>query len=130
VACRFFYGTVLKRERAVFPVSMDQTPQRQPELLARDELAALFAGAASLKSRVMLQTTYATGLRVSKVCALRIADIDSHPDRMCLRVRQGKGGKDRYTLLPPTLLDALRHYWCAYHPKEWLFPSRYGSAVR
>jgi len=75
----------------------------------------------------MLQTTYATGLRVSEVCALKIADIDSHPDRMCLRVRQGKGGKDRYTLLPPTLLDALRHYWCAYHPKEWLFPSRYGS---
>ena len=56
-ACRFFYGTVLKRERAVFPVPMAQTPQRQPELLARAELAALFAGAASLQSRVMLQTT-------------------------------------------------------------------------
>jgi integrase/recombinase XerD len=126
-ACRFFFGTVLKREHVVFPVPMAQTPQRQPELLARAELAALFVGAASLQSRVMLQTTYATGLRVSEVCALRIADIDSHPDRMCLRVRQGKGGKDRYTLLPPTLLYALRHYWCAYHPKEWLFPSRYGS---
>ena len=112
-ACCFFYGTVLKRERAVFPVPMAQTPQRQPELLARAELAALFAGAASFQSRIMLQTTYATGLRVSEVCALKIADIDSQPDRMCLRVRQGKGGKDRYTLLPPTLLEGLRHYWCA-----------------
>lgn len=126
-ACRFFYGTVLHREQAVFPIPMAQTPQRQPELLARAELAALFASAVSLQSRIMLQTTYATGLRVSEVCALRISDIDSQPDRMCLRVRQGKGGKDRYTLLSPTLLEALRHYWCTYHPKEWLFPSRYGS---
>jgi site-specific recombinase XerD len=55
----------------------------------------------------MLQTTYATGLRVSEVCALKIADIDSQPDRMCLQVRQGKGEKDRYTLLSPTLLENL-----------------------
>jgi integrase/recombinase XerD len=58
---------------------------------------------------------------------LRIADIDSQPDRMCLRVRQGKGGQDRYTLLPPTLLEALRHYWCVYRPKDWLFPNQDGS---
>jgi len=126
-ACRFFYGTVLNRERSVFLVPMDQTPQRQPEILARAELVALFARAATLQSRTLLQTAYATGLRVSEVCALRINDIDSHPDRMCLRVRHGKGGKDRYTLLSPTLLEALRYYWCAYHPKEWLFPGRNGS---
>lgn len=126
-ACRFFYGTVLNRERSVFPVPMAQTPQRQPEILARAELVALFARAATLQSRTLLQTAYATGLRVSEVCALRINDIDSHPDRMCLRVRHGKGGKDRYTLLSPTLLEALRYYWCAYHPNEWLFPGRNGS---
>ncbi len=127
-ACRFLYGTVLNRERATFPVPMAKTPQRQPELLARAEVAALFAGTSSLQSRTLLQTTYATGLRVSEVCALRVADIDSQPDRMCLRVRQGKGSKDRYALLSPTLLEALRLYWRAYRPKNWLFPNRMGSA--
>jgi integrase/recombinase XerD len=126
-ACRFLYGTVLKREAAAFPVPMARVPQRQPEILARAELAALFASVASLQSRTLLQTTYAAGLRVSEVCALRIADIDSQPDRMCLHIRQGKGGYDRYTLLPPTLLETLRLYWRTYRPKEWLFPNRDGS---
>ena len=57
--------------------------------------------------------TYAAGLRVSEVCALQLADIESAPDRMCLKVRQVKGGEDRYTLLSARLLDALRLYWCA-----------------
>jgi site-specific recombinase XerD len=68
-------------------------------------------------------TVYAAGLRVSEACALTLADIDSQPDRMCLRVRSGKGGQDRYTLLPPTLLEALRTYWRAYRPSHWLFPN-------
>jgi integrase/recombinase XerD len=127
-ACRFLYGTVLKRDLAVFAVPMAKRPQRQPDILARAELAALFAACDSLKSRVLLQTAYAAGLRVSELCALQIADLDSHPDRQCLRVRQGKGGQDRYTLLTPTLLEMLRLYWRAYRPKVWLFPNRNGSA--
>jgi site-specific recombinase XerD len=42
---------------------------------------------------------------------------------MTLRVEQGKGAKDRYTLLSPRLLVELRRYWCVYRPKRWLFPS-------
>ena len=48
-------------------------------------------------------TTYAAGLRVSEVCALQVTDIESAADRMCIKVRQGKGAKDRYTLLSPRL---------------------------
>jgi integrase len=59
---------------------------------------------------------------VSEVCALRVADIDSAPDRMCIRVVAGKGGKDRYTLLSPSLLEALRVYWRICKPRDWLFP--------
>ena len=126
-ACRFLYGAVLKRDLAVFAVPMARTPQRQPDILARAELAALFAACDSPKSRALLQTAYAAGLRVSELCALQIVDVDSQPDRQCLHFRQGKGGQDRYTLLSPTLLETLRLYWHAYRPKVWLFPNRKGS---
>ena len=128
-ACRFLYGKVLKQDPSVFAVPMAKTPQRQPEILGRAELAALFAAAGDLKSRTLLMTIYAAGLRVSEACALRGSDIDSQPDRMCLRVRQGKGACDRYTLLSPTLLAQLRLYWRAERPKDWLFPNRDRSAA-
>jgi len=128
-ACRFLYATVLKRDRSVFVVPMAKAPQRQPEILGRAELTALFAASADLKSRTLLMTIYAAGLRVSEACGLRVADIDSQPDRLCLRVRQGKGARDRYTLLPPTLLSQLRRYWHAYQPKDWLFPNRSRTAA-
>jgi len=76
----------------------------------------------SLKSRTALTTVYATGLRVSEVVLLKIADIDSQ--RMVIRVEQGKGGKDRYVMLSPQLLRILRTYWRLARPKRWLFPGR------
>ncbi len=70
-------------------------------------------------------TAYAAGLRVSEICHLQVADIDS--GRMCLRVDQGTGNKDRYVLLSQRLLAQLRHYWCHQRPRSWLFPGRYGD---
>jgi hypothetical protein len=76
----------------------------------------------------MLMTAYATGMRVSELCNLRGCDIDSSPDRMCIRIVAGKGGHDRYSLLTPELLDQLRLCWrrCRRHarPEDWLFPAR------
>jgi site-specific recombinase XerD len=69
----------------------------------------------------LLRTTYAAGLRVSEVVRLRVSDLDS--ERMLIRVEQGKGMKDRYTLLSPQLLEELRLYWRLYRPPLWLFPS-------
>lgn len=57
-----------------------------------------------------------------------MADIESAPDRMCLKVRQGKGGQDRYTLLSPRLLDSLRAWWRVGRPDRWLFPNPAGTA--
>ena len=76
----------------------------------------------------MLQTIYATGLRVSEACVLRLTDIDSQPDRMSIRVEQGKGAKDRYTLLAPTLLDQLRQHARHTRPAHWLFSKQIGRA--
>jgi len=75
-----------------------------------------------LKSRVALTTAYAAGLRVYEVVSLKIADIDS--SRMVIRVKQGKGRKDRYVMLSPQLLGILRSYWRLARPAHWLFPGR------
>ena len=109
-ALKFFFDIVLGRTAEAITIPYAHTPQRQPEILSREELARLFEAAANLRTRTLLMTAYAAGLRVSEVCALRVADIDSAPDRMCIRVVAGKGGKDRYTLLSPSLLEALRAF--------------------
>ena len=65
-------------------------------------------------------TIYAAGLRVSEVTHLRVSDIDSQRQVIC--VRQGKGRKDRQVMLAPKLLEVLRIYWKSYRPRVWLFP--------
>ena len=126
-AARFLYEQVLGRERARFAIPLAKAPTTQPELLAREEIARLFGACAHPVYRMLLQTLYATGLRISEACALRLADIDSHSDRMCIRVVCGKGGKDRYTLLSASLLDALRIYARSCRAQHWLLCNRIGS---
>lgn len=126
-ACRFLFERVLGRTRADFEVPSARVPQTQPQVLARAEISALFAACTRPIFRVMFQCIYSAGLRVSEVCALRVGDIDSEPDRMCVRVAQGKGGKDRYTLLSPTLLGFLREHARSYGWGRWVFANRAGS---
>ena len=126
VACalRFFYGKVLGQADSALEIPMAKTPKRLPQVLSREEVQRLFDHSPNLRARTLLMTTYAAGLRLLEVCRLRLSDIESAPDRMCLKVRQGKGGKDRYTLLSPQLLDTLRLYWRAERPREYLFPNK------
>ena len=67
-------------------------------------------------------TIYSAGLRVSEVCNLKITDIDSK--NMQILIREGKGKKDRYSLLSNANLEILREYWRRYHPKEYLFSGK------
>jgi site-specific recombinase XerD len=120
-ALEFFYRTTLKRRETEFCLPRPKVPAKLPQILSREEVARLIEQTTNLKHRTILMTAYAAGLRLSELCHLRVADIDS--DRMTLRVEQGKGAKDRYTLLSPRLLAELRRYWCVYRPKRWLFPS-------
>ena len=125
-AARFLYEKVLGRERELFPIAMARVPGKQPELLARAEIAALLACCNHPIHHMLLQTMYASGLRVSEACALQVTDIDSHSDRMCIRVASGKGGKGRYSILSKTLLERLRAYWRDHRPKTWLFCNHTG----
>lgn len=126
-ACRFLFGKVLRRPLSRFDIPMAKVPKTLPRVLSRDEVSRLFAAAPNPRARTLLMLTYATGLRVSEVCALQLADIESAPDRMCIKVRQGKGAKDRYTMLSPQLLATLRDYWLQYRPRTWVFPNPTGT---
>lgn len=122
-AFRFFYDITLKRGSFTVSIPHGRTPQRQPEILSREEVMRVIDATARVSDRVLLTTTYAAGLRLSEVIALRWSDIDS--ERMSLRVVQGKGAKDRYTVLSSSLLPVLRDYWKHSRPRgPWLFPSR------
>lgn len=118
---RLFYHETLKREQMQFELPRARAPQKLPQILSREEIERLFAAATQFRHRVLLMTTYGAGLRVSEVCALRVGDIDSQ--RMTIRVEQGKGNKDRYSLLSACLLKDLRRYWQMDRPRQWLFPA-------
>lgn len=127
-AMRFLVCEVLGQTERRPQIPMGRTPQRLPQVLSRAEVAALLAVPMSPKASMFLTTAYASGLRVSELCQLRGCDIDSAPDRMCIRVVQGKGGQDRYGLLTAERLDQLRLYWRTYRRHasgaDWLFPAR------
>jgi len=125
---RFLFDAVLGHKTLALEIPMAKIPKRLPQILSRDEVGRLFAAAVNLRARTVLMTTYAAGLRVAEVCVLQVADIESAADRMCLKVRQGKGAQDRYTLLSPRLLETLRLYWRDLRPRTWLFPNRAGTA--
>ena len=122
---RFFYHTTLGRTRMGFAIPRPKTPAQLPEILSREEVARILSRPTNCKHRMLLMTAYAAGLRVSELVRLRVRDLDS--DRMTIRVEQGKGARDRYTLLSPRLLEELRAYWRAARPQPWLFPSQRGG---
>lgn len=119
-AFRFLYHTVLERAQQV-QVPLAKSEQRLPEILSREELAQLFECAGQGKPRIVLMTAYGLGLRISELCRLRVRDVDGHADRMCVRIVQGKGAKDRYVPLPADVHQLLRGWWSLSHPREWLF---------
>jgi site-specific recombinase XerD len=130
-ASRFLFAVVLERNDQAGRVPLAKAPQKQPEVLGRAEIARLFDSCRHPVRRVVLQTLYATGLRIAEVCALQVADIDSAADRMSVRVRGGKGAVDRYSLLSPSLLELLRQYCRSYRPHRnaggWLFANAQGT---
>jgi integrase len=93
-----------------------------PVVLSPEEVARLIDSAANLRHRSILMTLYSTGMRRSELCHLRPEDIDK--ERMVIRIRQGKGGKDREVPLSPKLLDQLRTYYRSLKRRNgWMFPS-------
>jgi len=119
-ALRFFYTHTLHRKVAIERIPFPRRERKLPMILSRDEVKALLEAPRDLRYRAMLAILYGSGLRVSEVARLKVADIDSA--RNVLWVRSGKGRKDRQALLPPKLRELLRCYWRTRRPTDWLFP--------
>lgn len=121
-ALRFLYRVTLEQPEVVENVCFSKGEKKLPVVLSTEEVKRFFESLGSLKHRAILMTAYGAGLRVTETVSLRVEDIDS--ERMQIRVREGKGKKDRMVLLPKLLLEVLREYWKAAKPDEFLFPGR------
>jgi site-specific recombinase XerD len=118
-AYRFLYQQVLKRPAQEFSIPPRGRSGTRPGVLSRKEVERLITAPLNLKHRALLAMTYGSGLRVSEVVRVRIADVDR--GRMMLRVEQGKGHQDRYTVLSRRALGLLEELWRAYRPAEFFF---------
>jgi len=119
---RFFYHNVAQKKISV-DYRLRKKPRKLPSVLTMEQVWKLICATNNLKHRLILMTTYSAGLRVSEVRTLKPEHIDSQ--RMLIKVEDGKGKKDRYTLLSEKLLFQLRSYYKTYQPKTYLFPSSF-----
>lgn len=124
-ALKFLYTKTLARPEVAAFLSWPHAPPRLPVVLSVEEVQQLLDALAVPKYRVFFTTVYATGLRVLEACQLQTRDIDAA--RGLVHVREGKGGKERFVMLSPTLLGVLRAYWKRERPPApWLFASSSG----
>ena len=122
-ALKFLYERTLNRMWVMARVPRVKRLKQLPVVLDREEVESLFSVTKNLKHRAILMLIYSSGLRLMEAAHLKVTDIDSK--RMLLRIKQGKGRKDRYTILSKVALEVLREYWSQYRPKEWLFAGRF-----
>jgi len=128
-AAKFLYNVTLETPWPEDALPRCRVPHTLPVVLSATEVDEFFQRVCTIRYRAALMTSYGAGLRVSEVVSLQLRDIDAQ--RMLLRVRQGKGQKDRYAMLSPRLLVMLRCWWRSQHPagrphhaspEDWLFP--------
>jgi site-specific recombinase XerD len=124
-AIKFYYEVVLGMPNRFYSVERPIKRESLPKVLAKGEVMNMIKLTANLKHKCIISLLYSSGLRRSELLNLRMEDIDSK--RMMIFVKDGKGKKDRYTLLSEKLLYQLRDYYVAYQPKRWLFESYDGE---
>lgn len=121
-AIRFLFETVLERPRLALAIPRPKKSFTVPSVLSVEEVARLMAKPRNLRDRAILMLLYSSGLRVGELVRLRPEDLDG--ERKLLRVRRGKGAKDRYTLLAHRAIESVALYRAAYPARKWLFPGQ------
>ena len=121
-ALRFLCESVLGRPKMALRIPRPRKEHRLPSVLSQGEVARLLRKPRNPKHRAILMLLYSAGLRVGEVVRLKPPDLDI--ERGVIRVRQGKGSKDRYTLLARRAAEAVSIYRDAYPTDKWLFPGK------
>lgn len=115
----FFFRHVVRKPFVVPTLIFPRRSKKLPPVMSPEEVRALIDTIENVKHRTVVILLYSTGMRLSEISNLKIEDIDSKAMR--IKVVQGKGAKDRYTLLSEAVLQELRAYWLIYRPKVYLF---------
>ena len=124
-AIKFYYERVLNGDRKIYLLDRPRKEQKLPVVLNQEEVKQLLKCIDNIKHRALVMLVYSSGLRLSEIVGLKIKDLDSV--QMQIRVQQGKGKKDRVTILSERVLEILRRYFQQYQPKEWLFEGADGG---
>lgn len=124
-AIKFYYEVVLEMPNRFYAVERPRAEEKLPEVLAKEEVLRIIENTNNIKHRCIVSLLYSAGLRRGEVLNLRVNDIDSK--RMVIKVRSGKGNKDRYTILSEKLLCDLRKYFLEWRPREHLFEGPKGE---
>lgn len=119
---RFFHEHVLKAPMPWIDMIKPPRIQSLPDVLAREEIERIIRHTRVSRYQTFWLVAYSMGLRLGEALSLTIADIDS--TRMLVHIRQGKGNKDRFVLLPELTLQVLRREWCRHRHPRWLFPGK------
>jgi len=118
---RYYYSEIVEDTELAARIPYPKEKPSLPQVMSRESLKQLFEGCLNFKHRVMFRLLYSSGLRRMELLNLRITDIDSKDGKMRIRVNNGKGGKDRYTVLSHNILKELRTYFIMCQPKKSLF---------
>jgi site-specific recombinase XerD len=124
-AIKFYYEQVLGRPVRTYYIQRPKKERTLPNVLSEEEVLSILKSTDNLKHRAMLSLIYSSGLRLGELINLKLPDIDSK--RMLVIVKQGKGKKDRVTLLSVKILQLLREYFKKYKPREYLFEGQFGE---
>ena len=125
-AIKFYYEVVLEMPNRFYAIERPRVEEKLPQVLAKEEVLSIIGHTNNIKHRCIVSLLYSAGLRRSELLHLKPGDIDSK--RMVIKVRAGKGNKDRYTILSEKLLQDLRKYFREWRPKEYLFEGPKGEA--
>lgn len=115
----FFFRHVLKIAYVIPSVIYPRKSTTLPAVMSAEEIKTLIDSVTNIKHRSIIMLLYSSGMRLCEIAALKITDIDSK--LMRIKIVQGKGAKDRFTILSQQVLMELRAYYLIYKPKEYLF---------
>ena len=118
---RYYYQEIVCSVDLAQQIPYPKNKPSLPLVLSREELQQVFNGCLIYKHKVMFRLIYSAGLRLAELAHLKITDIDTKDGKMRIRINNGKGGKDRYTILSKVILDELRIYVKMCKPKSYLF---------